>query len=64
MDNRAHAEKEHGSSWKDAYELVQEADVSCNENTITSHVVYKLKVVEKVGMSLKARICPTEIGMI
>lgn len=50
--------EEHDSNWKDAYESVDERNVSRGENVIASHVVYKLKVDEKGGKRLKARICP------
>lgn len=38
--------------------MVQEADVSRNEDTIASHVLYKLKVDEKEGMMLNSRMFP------
>lgn len=50
--------KEHQDNWSEAYEEVPEGQVSRGENVIASHVVYKLKVDEKGGMKLKARICP------
>lgn len=50
--------KEHDSNWANAYEMVPEKSVPRNANTITSHVVYKVKTNEEGDRELKARIVP------
>lgn len=53
-----HANKEYHSNWHEAYEPRMENTIPTHANTVTCHVVSKVKADEVGSRTLKARIIP------